>query len=138
MTKELYSDMILDHNKNPKNFGKLSHSTNTAQSKNTLCGDQVTIEMDIKKNVIRDIRFSGCGCAILKASASLMTDELKGKTVEEAKALFSTFESIISEEQPESQKDSKLFIFTNIRKFPSRVKCASLPWHTMKNAINNK
>ena len=137
-SKELYQELILDHSKNPKNFGKLSKSTNSSESKNASCGDQVVVEMNIHNNTIQDIQFSGCGCAILKASASLMTEELQGKTIQEAKQLFSNFEQLLTTDNSDIDNKSKLTIFANIRNFPSRVKCAALPWHTMKKALEEQ
>ena len=137
---ELYKQVILDHNKSPRNFGVLEQYSHHAEGHNPLCGDEVDITLDVQDGVIKDIKFSGSGCAISKASASIMTTLIKGKTVEEAKKLFKEFHDIITKD-PEAQIDfdesGKLVVFAGVREFPSRVKCASLPWHTLMNALNN-
>lgn len=137
---ELYKQVILDHNKSPRNFGVLDKYSHHAEGHNPLCGDEVDITLDVQDGVIKDIKFSGSGCAISKASASIMTTLIKGKTVDEAKKLFKEFHEIITKD-PEAQIDfdesGKLVVFAGVREFPARVKCASLPWHTLMNALNN-
>lgn len=137
---ELYKQVILDHNKSPRNFGVLQHFSHHAEGHNPLCGDEVDITLDVQDGLIKDIKFSGSGCAISKASASIMTTLIKGKTVEEAKKLFEEFREIVTND-PSAQIDfddsGKLVVFAGVREYPSRVKCASLPWHTLMNALNN-
>ncbi len=137
--RELYQQVILDHNKNPRNFGVLKLPTLTAEGHNPLCGDHIEIGIDIEDGIIKDLKFSGAGCAISKASASIMTTLLIGKTVEEAKSMFEEFHKIVTAD-PESDADTmnlgKLAVFCGVREFPARVKCASLAWHTLMNALN--
>ncbi len=138
--KELYQQVILDHNRSPRNFGKLEHPTHTAEGDNPLCGDHVDIYLDVEDGVIKEIRFDGKGCAISKASASVMTSVLKGKTVEEAAALFERFHELVtnSDVEPDLGQLGKLAVFAGVRAFPVRVKCASLAWHTMLQALRGK
>lgn len=140
--RELYQQVILEHNKKPRNFKKLDHATHSAEGYNPLCGDHLHIYMQINNNhVIEDISFEGDGCAISKASSSMMTAALKGKAVREAKDLFHQFHRlIIGELDPDKDKHAlgKLAVFSGIWHFPARVKCASLAWHTMNGAIEHK
>lgn len=135
--KELYQQVILDHNKSPRNFHKLDDATNDAEGYNPLCGDQINVYLKIKDNKIEDISFVGHGCAISKASASLMTSTLKGKTIEEAEEIFNKFHNLITGQYSEDNLDElgKLAVFYGVREFPSRIKCASLPWHTFISAL---
>uniref|UniRef100_A0A832G802 SUF system NifU family Fe-S cluster assembly protein n=1 Tax=Ignavibacterium album TaxID=591197 RepID=A0A832G802_9BACT len=140
--RELYQQVILDHNKAPRNFRKIEDASNFAEGYNPLCGDNVTVYMKIdENNVIQDISFQGSGCAISKASASLMTSMLKGKTVEEAEKLFNNFHDLVTDklgDKPNLNNLGKLAVFAGVREFPARVKCASLAWHTMLSALHNK
>jgi nitrogen fixation NifU-like protein len=139
--QSLYQQMILDHNKNPRNFGELSELTHCAEGHNPLCGDEVTVFMNIKDGIIQDITFKGSGCAIATSSASIMTTVLKGKTVKEAEEFFNQFHGIVTASMDDAiQTDElgKLAVFTGVREFPARVKCASLAWHTMNNAIHGE
>ena len=138
-TRELYQEVILDHNKNPRNFGKLEHYTNKAIGHNQLCGDQISLYLIIKDNIIQEVKFDGQGCAISKASASIMTTILKGKSIEEARKLFDEFHKLITETNDDIDEINlgKLAVFVGIREFPARVKCASLAWHTLLNALDN-
>lgn len=140
--RELYQQVILDHNKAPRNFRKIEDASNFAEGYNPLCGDNVTVYMKIdENNVIQDISFQGSGCAISKASASLMTSMLKGKTVEEAEKLFNNFHNLVTDklgDKPNLDNLGKLAVFAGVREFPARVKCASLAWHTMLSALHNK
>ncbi len=140
--RELYQQVILDHNKAPRNFRKIEDATNSTEGYNPLCGDNVTIYVKLDENkVIQDISFQGSGCAISKASASLMTSMLKGKTVEEAEKLFHKFHDLVTDklgDNPDLSELGKLAVFAGVREFPARVKCASLAWHTMINAIEGK
>lgn len=140
--RELYQQVILDHNKAPRNFRKIEDASNFAEGYNPLCGDHVTVFMRIdENNIIQDISFQGSGCAISKASASLMTSLLKGKTVEEAEKLFNSFHDLVTDKLDDTadlESLGKLTVFAGVREFPARVKCASLAWHTMMNALHNK
>lgn len=139
---ELYQQVILDHNKNPRNFKKLEKFTHMAEGYNPLCGDHIYVYLHVNKdNVIDDLSFVGDGCAISKASASMMTANLKGRTIEEAENLFKQFHQLIKGElNPDKDKHSlgKLAIFSGIWHFPARVKCASLSWHTMHGALQKE
>lgn len=140
--RELYQQVILDHNKAPRNFRKIEDASNFAEGYNPLCGDNVTVYIKIdENNVIQDISFQGSGCAISKASASLMTSILKGKSVEEAEKLFNNFHDLVTDklgDKPNLENLGKLAVFAGVREFPARVKCASLAWHTMINALHKK
>lgn len=139
--QELYQQVIIDHNKNPRNYGKPAQHNHFAEGYNPLCGDRINIYLDIDNNVIRDIHFDGQGCAISKSSASIMTSILKGKTLEEVEELFGKFHDLITGPigvKAVADDYGKLAVFEGVKAFPSRVKCASLAWHTMKNAIENK
>ena len=138
--RELYQQVILDHNKNPRNFGELATANHKAEGHNPLCGDHIDVFLDIEDGVILDARFYGAGCAISKASGSIMTTLLKGKSVEEAKLLFDKFHDVVtsdSEAPTEDMNLGKLAVFCGVREFPARVKCASLAWHTMLEAIEH-
>ncbi len=139
---ELYQQVILEHNKKPRNFGKMDDATHDAEGYNPLCGDQLHVYLHINAdNVIDNITFEGEGCAISKASGSMMTQALKGKTMDEAKALFTEFHDLVTGKlNPEKCEHhlGKLAIFSGIWHFPSRVKCASLSWHTMKGALDKE
>ncbi len=139
---ELYQQVILDHNKNPRNFKKLEHPSHWAEGYNPLCGDHLTVYLNVnKEGVIEDLSFVGDGCAISKAAASMMTTFLKGKSVDEAKLIFNEYHELIKGHlNPDKDKHhlGKLTIFSNIWHFPARVKCASLSWHTMKGALEKE
>ena len=141
MTKELYQQLILEHNKKPKNFRKIESPTHFAEGFNPLCGDRYFIYLTLNdQQVIEDIAFEGEGCAISKASASMMTQTLKGKTIEQAEDLFDQFRRLVLgrlDDQNEKDNLGKLAVFSGVSKFPARVKCAALSWHTMSGAINN-
>ena len=140
--RELYQQVILDHNKSPRNFRKIENPTVALEGYNPLCGDNITIYLELDDNkIIRDISFQGSGCAISKASASLMTSMLKGKSVDEAKFLFEKFHHLVTakiDEEVDLDQLGKLAVFSGVREFPARVKCASLAWHTMINALEGK
>ena len=136
--RELYQEVILDHNKKPRNFGVLETANRHADGHNPLCGDNVTVYLDIEDGVIKDISFEGSGCAISKASASLMTTVMKGRPIGEAEALFQIFHDLVTsegDEEPDLDKLGKLAVFSGVREFPARVKCASLAWHTVHAAL---
>ena len=135
--RELYQQVILDHNKNPRNYRLMEQHTHEAEGDNPLCGDHIDVYLQMEGDVIKDISFQGKGCAISQASASVMTSELKGKTIEEAEAAFEQFHGLVTDKsiEPDFDKLGKLAVFAGVRAFPLRVKCASLAWHTMKSAI---
>ena len=139
--KELYQQIILDHNKNPKNYGKLESYNRTSEGYNPLCGDRLNIYLQIEDDKIKDIHFVAAGCAISKASASVMTTELKGKTIEQAKELFKKFQELLTSEEkivPDFEEYGKMAVFAGVREFPTRVKCAILGWHTVLAALEDK
>jgi nitrogen fixation NifU-like protein len=136
--RELYQQVILDHHRKPRNFRKLSRPTRTAEGENPLCGDRVSVEVDVGEGVIRDIAFQGSGCAISRAAASMMTASLKGKTLAEAEEAFDRFHRMLTESSPPAELTAalgKLAVFAGVREFPSRIKCATLPWHTGHAAL---
>jgi nitrogen fixation protein NifU and related proteins len=138
---ELYQQVILDHNKKPRNFRELEGANRTAEGFNPLCGDQLTVYMLLDEGVVRDLSFVGTGCAISKASASMMTQAIKGRTREEALALFEEFHRMVTGELDEEAEENhlgRLKIFAGVRDYPARVKCASLPWHTMHAALEGE
>jgi nitrogen fixation protein NifU and related proteins len=136
--RDLYQEVILDHNKRPRNFRTMDGATRHADGHNPLCGDRVTIFVRLTGDRIEDVSFQGSGCAISKASASLMTDRVKGTTLPEVDALFEQFQSMVTA-PPDSDVDldrlGKLAVFAGVREFPSRVKCASLAWHALRAAL---
>jgi nitrogen fixation NifU-like protein len=138
---ELYQQVILDHNKKPRNFRKLDTANHSAEGYNPLCGDQMTIYITLEDDLVKDVGFEGSGCAISKASASMMTQAIKGKSKEEAETLFKEFHSMVTGEldhETEENSLGNLKIFAGVREFPVRVKCATLPWHTMHAALNKQ
>ena len=138
---ELYQQVILDHNKKPRNFRKLEAASHTAAGYNPLCGDQLTIYLEVADDQVRDVGFEGSGCAISKASASMMTQAVKGKSKKEAENLFREFHSMVTGELNEELDENNLGnlkIFAGVREFPVRVKCATLPWHTLHAALNKQ
>jgi nitrogen fixation NifU-like protein len=138
---ELYQQVILDHNKKPRNFRKLETPSHTAEGYNPLCGDQLTVYLNVEDELVKEVGFEGSGCAISKAAASMMTQAVKGKSKEQAEALFKEFHSmVIGELDEEAEENSlgNLKIFAGVREFPVRVKCATLPWHTLHAALNKQ
>ncbi len=135
--RDLYQEVILDHNRRPRNFGALPSSNHQAEGYNPLCGDKVTVFLDMEGGRIQNVSFQGAGCAISTASASLMTEALKGKTAEEARKLFQEFQGLVTKGQ-DSEDLGKLAVFAGVREFPMRVKCATLAWHTLLAALNDK
>lgn len=134
--QDLYQSVILDHNRKPRNFGALEGANHMAEGKNPLCGDEVQVELQVVDDVIADVHFTGHGCAISKASASLMTSAVKGKTRAEAEALFQKFHALVLGQDPDNGKElGQLVVFSGVSRFPVRVKCASLAWHTLKAAM---
>jgi nitrogen fixation protein NifU and related proteins len=137
--QELYQSVILDHNRKPRNFGPLDGATGTAEGKNPLCGDQVEVAVLVDGDVVRDVRFTGHGCAISKASASLMTAAVQGKSRSEVDALFEKFHALVTGKAAEAditrEQLGQLVVFSSVSRFPIRVKCASLAWHTLRAAL---
>jgi nitrogen fixation NifU-like protein len=137
--RELYQQVILDHYKRPRNLHKLQHANRTAQGFNPLCGDKITLYLTVEDGIIQDVAFEGSGCAISTASASMMTENVKGKTVAEATAVFERFHALVAgEAAPVTDGMGKLGVFAGVREFPLRIKCATLAWHTMKAALEGK
>jgi len=139
--RDLYQEVILDHNKNPRNFHKMANATRVLEGQNPLCGDHYTLFLKIEKNMITDISFEGSGCAISKASASLMCAILKGKTIKEAEKLFKLFHEVVTGDIDPIKhlaELGKLAVFSGVSEFPMRVKCATLAWHTMYAALHDE
>jgi nitrogen fixation protein NifU and related proteins len=138
---ELYQQVILDHNKKPRNFHKLDGANRTAEGYNPLCGDQLTVYMLMEDEVVKDVSFEGQGCAISKAAASMMTQAVKGKSKQDAETLFDEFHRMVTgqlDEEATPNHLGRLTIFSGVRDFPARVKCASLSWHTMYAALHGQ
>ena len=136
---DLYQEVILDHNRRPRNFHAIADASHKAEGYNPLCGDRLTLYLKVDGGIVTDVSFEGAGCAISKASASLMTDAVKGKSVAEARALFERFHRMVTTPPEQPVEDlGKLSAFAGVREFPVRVKCASLAWHTLKAAMANE
>jgi nitrogen fixation NifU-like protein len=136
---DLYQEVILDHNRRPRNFHALAGASHSAEGYNPLCGDRLTLYLKIADGMVTDVSFEGGGCAISKASASLMTDAIKGKSVGEAQALFERFHRMVTTPPETPVEDmGKLSVLAGVREFPVRVKCASLAWHTLKAAMTEE
>ena len=136
---DLYQEVILDHNKRPRNFRAIESPTHRAEGYNPLCGDRLNLHVQLDGDVITDVAFQGPGCAISKASASLMTDAVKGHTVGEARELFQRFHNVVTTPPDQPVEDlGKLSVLAGVREFPVRVKCASLAWHTLKAALERE
>lgn len=138
--RDLYQEVLLDHSKRPRNFGVLEDADHHAVGHNPLCGDKVVVYLRMEGDRIADIRFQGQGCAVSQASASMMTESVKGKTRAEAEALFERFHELLTGTEPETAPPElgKLAIFAGVRKYPVRVKCATLAWHTLRAALERK
>ena len=135
--KQLYQDIILEHGKNPRNFGKCENHTNEARGHNPLCGDHISIQIIMEGDNVADAQFTGSGCAISTASASILTETIKGKSRKEIELLFGNFHNLVTGN--EAEKDlGKLSIFGGVQKYPARVKCATLSWHALMAAIEGK
>lgn len=135
--RDLYQEVIFDHNRKPRNYGEMPDASHQADGHNPLCGDQLTVYVQEKDGVIQKVMFIGHGCAISTASASLMTEAVQGKTVQEVEALFRDMHAMLTEAHPEARDFGKLEVLSGVREFPARVKCATLAWHTLHNAIND-
>jgi nitrogen fixation NifU-like protein len=138
--RDLYQEVILDHNKSPHNYREMADASRIALGHNPLCGDKMKLYVRIEGDRIADVAFQGSGCAISKASASIMTDAIKGKTLAEAEALYGKFHDLVTG-PPDVKADGaglgKLAVFSGVREFPARVKCATLPWHTLEMALKS-
>lgn len=135
---DLYQEVILEHNKNPRNFREIVGASNTADGNNPLCGDALRVYVDVQGDTVKDVAFKGSGCAISKASASMMTQVVKGKSKEEAETLFDEFHRMVTgglDIETAENNLGKLRIFAGVLEFPARVKCASLSWHTLHAAL---
>lgn len=133
--RELYQEVILDHNRRPRNFHPLPAANRRARGHNPLCGDRLDLALEVRDETIEEIAFEGSGCAISTASASMMTEAVKGHTVAEAEALFERFHELLTGSGEPGEELGKLAVFTGVREFPMRVKCATLAWHTLHSAL---
>ena len=136
--QELYQQVIIDHNHNPRNFHEIEHPSHSAKGHNPLCGDKIDVFLIVKNEIIVEVGFTGSGCAISKASSSLMTEALTGKTVADAEKLFEEVHDMIINGKTDAEGIGKLAVLSGVHKFPARVKCAILPWHTLKNALEKE
>ncbi len=141
--RELYQEVILDHSRHPRNFHEMSGFSSKAEGYNPLCGDRATVFVNMDGDVVKDVSFLGKGCSISTASASMMTESIKGKTRSEAKALLERFHGLVTGDPSKPNKGpdeelGKLAVFSGVCEFPVRVKCASLPWHTLKAALEGE
>jgi nitrogen fixation NifU-like protein len=135
--RELYQEVILDHSRHPRNFGACPNCNHDAKGHNPLCGDRIAVHLDVEGDTIADAHFEGQGCAISVASASLMTDAVKGKTVAEARKLFDQFHALMTGSSIDETDLDKLTVLAGVRDYPVRVKCATLAWHTLVAALEN-
>ena len=136
--RELYQEAILDHSRRPRNFGRLESFNRMAEGYNPLCGDQIKVYLEVTDGIVRNASFEGSGCAISTASASLMTEMIKTKSENEINDLFESFHSLVTGGPSRVELLGKLVVFSGVSEFPARVKCASLAWHTIKNAIQGE
>ncbi len=135
---DLYQETIVDHSKRPRNKGVLEQPTHSAEGFNPLCGDRLTLQLKIENGRVTGAAFQGQGCAISTASASLMTDTIKGKTPEEAEKTFESFHQLLTEDRLPTADLGKLAVFSGVREYPMRVKCATLAWHTLRAALRGE
>lgn len=133
--RELYQEVIFDHNRSPRNYHGMERPSHVAQGHNPLCGDELTVYLRVHEGVVAEASFVGQGCAISTASASLMTEAVQGKTVDEAEALFREFHAMLTDGQTHERDLGKLQVLAGVKEFPVRVKCATLAWHTLHNAL---
>ena len=136
--RELYQEVILDHHGKPRNYHILEGANRSAEGHNPLCGDRITVYLRLEDNLIREISFQGSGCVISRASASLMTESVKGKTLEDASSLFEKFHQMVTGGNGDFHELGKLAVLSGVSEFPVRVKCAILPWHTLRAALEGK
>ena len=139
--QELYQSIILDHNRRPKNYGALEGATCSAEGRNPLCGDEVKVELKVASDEIEDVKFTAAGCAVSRASASIMTQAVKGKSRDEVDRLFEQFHQLVTgtlkPDATEARAMGEMAAFSGVSRFPIRVKCASMPWHTLQAALRN-
>jgi nitrogen fixation NifU-like protein len=143
MIDDLYQQIIIDHSRKPRNFGPLEDASAKAEGFNPLCGDRMTVQLKLENDIVKDARFIGAGCAISVASASLLTEALKGKTREQAEKMFTGFHDLLTKEAPQHPEQvkeelGKLAVFSGVREYPARVKCAALALHTLRAALEQK
>jgi nitrogen fixation NifU-like protein len=137
--RDLYQEVIFDHYKHPRNFHRIEGADRVAEGYNPLCGDTIKVFLKVENGIVTDVGFEGCGCAISTASASLMTEAVKGRTVAEAERLFGEFHAMITDPKEPAHHDlGKLEVLCGVKEFPTRVKCATLAWHTLHNALEGK
>ena len=134
--RELYQEVILDHNQTPQNFGQLESPTHSGDGYNPLCGDKLQLHLEVEGDRVKDIRFNGSGCAISKASSSIMTTVVKGKSTTEVESLFDSFHQLVTTGKSNRNNLGKLVVMAGVHKYPARVKCATLAWHTLKNCLS--
>jgi nitrogen fixation NifU-like protein len=139
--QELYQSIILDHNRRPKNYGVLAGATRRAEGRNPLCGDEVTVELKVENDAIDEVRFTASGCAVSRAAASIMTQAVKGKSRGEVERLFAQFHDLVTGKVKPSVTEARamgeMAAFSGVSRFPVRVKCASMPWHTLQKALRD-
>ena len=136
--QDLYQEIVMDHNRRPRNFGSIADSTSSSEGFNPLCGDQVTVFLKVSDEIVEDVSFEGVGCAISKSSASMMTEEVKGKSVEEALMVFQAFRRMLTttgDQVEDSEILGDLEILKGVSQYPTRIKCATLSWHTLQAAL---
>jgi nitrogen fixation protein NifU and related proteins len=137
--RDLYQEVVIDHSRRPRNFGAPARYNRHAEGFNPLCGDKLTLYLDVEDGIVRNAGFEGAGCAISMASASLLTEALKGKTEAEAEALFASFHDLVTgKAEADAAALGKLEVLAGVREFPARIKCAILAWHTMRSALNDQ
>jgi nitrogen fixation NifU-like protein len=136
MLNELYQEIIVDHSKRPRNFHPMPDASRKAEGFNPLCGDKLSLYLKVEGGVVRDASFTGSGCAISTASASLMTESIKGKSQQDAEALIDRFHALLTKDRQPAVELGKLAVFSGVREFPARVKCATLAWHTLRSALS--
>ena len=136
---DLYQEILLEHNSKPRNFRKVEDASATAEGYNPLCGDQITLYLKVVDNVVEDVGFQGVGCAISRASASMMTQSIKGRSLDEAHVIFDAFHNMITHpnEEPDYETLGDLETLSGVNEYPTRIKCAVLAWHTMRSALND-
>jgi nitrogen fixation NifU-like protein len=137
MVDDLYQETILDHSKRPRNCHPMADANHKAEGYNPLCGDKLKLFLKVENDIVKDVSFVGSGCAISTASASLMTESLKGKTREQALKMLERFHDLLTTDTPVTKELGKLVVFCGVRDYPARVKCATLAWHTLKSALDN-
>ena len=137
MVDELYQELIIDHSRRPRNHHSMEDANRKAEGYNPLCGDKLKLYLKLEDDVVKDASFVGSGCAISTASASLMTESLKGKTKDQALKLLDKFHELLTTDTPVSRELGKLVVFCGVREYPARVKCATLAWHTLRSALDN-